>query len=286
MNNFIFFQSSNSHWLGKLELKFSVRHGKSVLTKCKRIGPFVVQKSFYSEADKTIPHIYLLHPSGGLTGGDRLVLDVQLEPYSQALLTTSDAAKFYCTNGLYASQQNIFKLANNSVLEWVPRSSIFFPKTKAIVNTTFILENNAKVIAFEMFCFNSEILNLNCIPDGPEEISIALRIDVPNSVGLQERLKMNMSDYVTKLGNFKISASFFALPSSTQMLYQVRKLIKKELVDDSCHIGGATLLDELLVVKLLGNDNQSLKKLLCSIWSIVRPIIVGKDIVIPRIWYT
>lgn len=284
MNNVISSQFLNNTWLGELELRFSVQKGKSVLTKCRHSGPFVVQRSFYSEEDKITPHVYLLHLSGGLVGGDQLILDVQLETNSRALLTTSSASKFYRTNGLYASQKNVFKLANNAILEWVPQNIIFFPKSKAKINTTFILENGARIIAFEILCFKSVILNLDF---SPEEINVFLNINLSNSVGLKERLQMNkLEDYIIKLGGFKMSALFFAAPSNEKMLRQIRKLLGRELVDNNSQIGGVTLLDELLIVRLLGNDNQSLKKMLYCIWSIVRPIIIGKNIVIPRIWST
>lgn len=273
----------NNVWLGELELRFAVRKGKSVLIKSKHSGPFIVQRSFYSEEDNITPHVYLLHPSGGLVGGDELILDVQLEPQSKALLTTVSAAKFYRTNGLYASQQNIFKVANNAILEWVPQSSIFYPQSKAKISTTFILESGARIITFEILCFGSVVLNSGC---SPKEINIFLSINLSNSIGLQERLQLNALDYSIKLGGFKICAFFFAVPSNEKMLFQVRKLIETDLVDDHFQIGGVTLLEELLVVRLLGNDHQNLKKLLYRIWSVVRPIVVGKEVVMPRIWST
>lgn len=270
-------------WLGELELKFSLRKEKSVLTKCRHSGPFVVQRIFYSEKDKITPHVYLLHPSGGLVGGDKLILDVQLESNSQALLTNSSASNFYRTNGLCAIQKNIFNLDNNAVLEWVPQSSIFFPKSKAIIDTTFNLKRGARIIAFEMFCFSNVSINYDI---APEEINIFLNINLSDSIGLKDRLKINSLDYITKLGGFKISAIFFAAPLNKKMLCQVRELIEKELINNCSQIGGVTLLDELLIVRLLGNDNQSLKELLFLIWSVVRPVITGKSFFMPRVWCT
>lgn len=283
MNNILFNRSLVDPWLGELNLGFSWRNGRSVLTKCRHSGPFVVQRGFYSAEDKITPHIYLLHPSGGLVGGDKLVLDVELESGSQVLLTTAGASKFYRTNGLCALQKNIFKLASNTVLEWVPQSSIFFAKSKVKIDTTFFVEKGARVIAFEMLCFNDITSGFDY---GPEVVNFFLNINLSDSVGLRERLQLNALDYVIKLGGFKINALFFAVPSNKEMLYQVRELMNKVLIDDTCLIGGATLLGALLVVRLLGNDNQKLKRLLCYIWSVTRPAILGKEVVIPRIWRT
>ncbi|URJ25007.1 urease accessory protein UreD [Candidatus Blochmannia ocreatus (nom. nud.)] len=270
---------SSQVWLGKLQLNFSLKQGISVLTKCQHVGPFYVKKCFYPRNDD-IPHVYLLHPPGGLVGGDKLILNVQLEPNSSALLTTPGASRFYRSNGLYAEQTNMFKLRKNTTLEWVPQSSIFFPKTKAKIHNTFILEEGARVIAFETLCFgylSSHVLLY------PEETDIYLNVIISNSVGLQDRFKVTELEYFEKLGGFFISAMLFAIPSDYEILKKVRTLIKPVR---SSYIGGASLLDTILIVRLLGKDHQFIKQLIHRIWYIVRPAVIGKDVTIPRIWFT
>lgn len=270
--------SKNKNWTGQLELGFSLKEGRSILSKCNHSGPFLVQRSFYSRDDLSTPHVYLLHPSGGLVGGDRLVLFTHLEPGSCALLTTPGSSKFYSTNGMYALQEYTFNLQKNSILEWIPQSSIFFSKTKAKIKTIFNLEEGSKIIAFEMLCFQNTRLHSN-----PEEVDNFLQVVLPSSVGLRDRFRVNELDYMSKLNGFQISALFFAVPSDEVILKKVRKLMKSML---NTYIGGATLLDELLIVKLLGNNNQKLNELLHSMWSVARLNIIGKKSVIPRIWFT
>lgn len=270
----------NVNWLGKLELNFALRKGRSVLTKHVHSGPFFVQRSFYSNDDKMSPHVYLLHPPGGLVGGDQLILSVQLEFNSQALITTPGSTKFYRTNGRFASQKHIFKLSNDSILEWLPQSSIFFSKTKAKISTVFELSKGARMISFDMLCFGN--CNQTTIMT-PEEIDIYLYISLPDSIGFRDRLKMNALNYLNKLNGFRMIASLFAFPVDKILLNQVRELI---IPINNIQIGGATLLDELLVVKLLSNDNQRLKNSLYRIWSAIRPNIIGKKAVVPRIWFT
>lgn len=267
-------------WLGKLELNFSVKQGRSILTKNKHFGPFVVLKSFYPENDSITPHVYLLHPPGGLVGGDKLTLLATLESGSQALLTTPGSSKFYSTNGRYAVQEHVFKLGKNAVLEWIPQSNIFFPKTRAKIRTVFYLDQGARIIFFEMLCLRNLYLQSF---DYPEAVDVFLNISLSNSIGLQDRFRVNSYDCLTKLNGFQISASFFAIPADKIVLEKIRNLIKS--VND-IYIGGATLLDEILVVRLLGNDNQKISDLLRHIWSLVRLSIISKKAVVPRIWFT
>lgn len=271
-----------NNWLGKLKLNFALRQGRSVLIRHSHSGPFFVQKSFYPKNDHVTPHVYLLHPPGGLVGGDQLVLNTQLEPGSTALLTTPGASKFYRTNGMYALQEYVFKLQENAILEWIPQSSIFFPQTKAKIKTIFVLEQGARIIFFEILCFKNLYLQ---VYNKPEEVDIFVSISLPYSIGLKDRLRINALNCITKLNGFSISAAFFAVPADDMILRQIRKLIKP--IQNVNQIGGVTLLDqEILIARFLGNDNQKLVALLHHIWSITRRRIIGKKAVIPRIWFT
>lgn len=271
---------SDTPWLGKLDLTFSLREKRSVLTKKCHSGPFFVQKSFYSDHDNYTPHVYLLHPPGGLVGGDQLMLSVQLEPNSTALITTPGSNKFYRTNGKHVLQKFVFNLSHNSILEWLPQSSIFFPKAKAKISTIFKISQGARIVVFDMLSF----INFGeKIKFYPEEIDSFLHISLPYSIGLRDRLKIDALDFFNKLSGFRIVASLFAVPSDKMLLKQVCEIIKPI---KNIQIGGVTLLDELLVVRLLGNDNQKIRTLLYHIWSIIRPIIIGKKAVMPRIWFT
>src|SRR6185436_12298059 len=86
--------ASESSWRAELELEFERRGGKSVLARRSHHGPLVVQRPFYPEGPRTA-HVYVLHPPGGVVGGDALAVRVIANPLSHVLLTTPAAAKLY-----------------------------------------------------------------------------------------------------------------------------------------------------------------------------------------------
>mgnify|MGYP003709246943 CR=1 FL=1 len=67
-----------SSWPAELELWFALSAGKTRLVRRRHLGPLVVQRPFHPEKDGTC-HVYLLHPPGGVAGGDRLDLRFHLD---------------------------------------------------------------------------------------------------------------------------------------------------------------------------------------------------------------
>ncbi|WP_200867819.1 hypothetical protein [Candidatus Sodalis pierantonius] len=66
------------------------------------------------------------------------------------------------------------------------------------------------------------------------------------------------------------------------MLAQTRALIASAGIKAA----GATRFETLLVVRALEEDNQRLQGMLHRMWSALRPGIMGRDAVAPRIWST
>lgn len=68
----------------------------------------------------------MLHTAGGIVGGDRLSLQANLLPQTQALVTTAAAAKVYRSNGQVAYQDTQLTLTEETCLEWLPQDTIIF----------------------------------------------------------------------------------------------------------------------------------------------------------------
>jgi urease accessory protein len=100
-------------WRAELRLRFGVRphllakgagpdFGRTRLIERHHQGPLIVQRPFYPEGDPC--HVYLVHPPGGVVGGDELRIDVQVDAGAHALITTPAATKFYRCDGRRSSQ--------------------------------------------------------------------------------------------------------------------------------------------------------------------------------------
>ncbi|WP_295481488.1 urease accessory protein UreD [uncultured Pseudomonas sp.] len=262
-------------WSAFLQLRFVQRETVTRLGARKHFGPLLVQRPFYPEGAPC--HVYILHPPGGIVAGDRLELDIQLEPGSHALLTMPGASKFYRSIGPTAQVAQHFHLQAGSTLEWLPQDSILFDGARVRLESRFTLEPGARLLAWETLCLGRPAMNER-FDHGA--LDSCLRIDLPDDPGLHERLRIE-GGRLEKLGGHPLVATFCAAPANTHLLDQVRQLLEELNIP-----AGATLLGPLLVIRLLDHDNQHLQRTLQRLWHVLRPAVLGLAPCPPRIWAT
>jgi urease accessory protein len=79
-----------------------------------------------------------------------------------------------------------------------------------------------------------------------------------------------------------MQATLLIYPATDALLARVQAL----MLNETQIISAVTLLDSLLVIRVLGHQTEALMALLTRVWSEVRPDIIGKPACIPRIWAT
>ncbi len=129
-------------WHASLTLGFSGRDGGTVLDRRAHVGPLRVQKPLYPEGPR-VCHAVVLHPPGGIAGGDVLDLGIHAAEGAHALLTTPGAGKWYAPANVGASQHVTLDVSSGAVAEWLPQPTIFFDGSKADLDTRVTLAPNA-----------------------------------------------------------------------------------------------------------------------------------------------
>ena len=112
-------------------------------------GPLRVLKTLYPEGD-AIAHQVIVHPPGGIVGGDRLEIDVALLPRAHALLTTPGATRFYRSDGRAAAQSVQAHVGSGARLEWLPLETIAHSGCLATNHAEFRLEPGAEMIGWDV----------------------------------------------------------------------------------------------------------------------------------------
>ena len=90
-------------WRACLELHYSLESARTV-ARYRHDGPLRVLRSLYPEGD-TVCHNVLVHPPGGLVGGDTVETQVSVAPGAHGLVTTPGATRFYRSLGEPARQR-------------------------------------------------------------------------------------------------------------------------------------------------------------------------------------
>ena len=82
-----------SGWQARLQLGCDPRLGASRLTRRQHVGPLTIQKPLYPEGPE-VCHCILLHPPGGIVGGDRLEIELEVDAGARLLATTPGAGEW------------------------------------------------------------------------------------------------------------------------------------------------------------------------------------------------
>src|SRR5438067_12658851 len=104
-------------WHASLSLGFAYTNGRTTLVDNRHDGPLVVQKPLYPDGDARCETV-IVHPPGGIAGGDRLSIGVEAGPGTEILLTTPGATRWYKSNGRLASQRVHVVARANAIVEW------------------------------------------------------------------------------------------------------------------------------------------------------------------------
>lgn len=262
-------------WQASLALQFSYTPEKTLLHSARHVGPLTVQRPFYPE-DQTC-HLYLLHPPGGIVGGDELNISVQLDPKSQVLITMPGASKFYRSSGPQARLNQCFFIEEDAMLEWLPQDTIFFPGAHAALRSVFHLHHSSTLLAWELFCLGRPVIN-ETFSHGTIESRLEVWID--NEPLLIERQHLSDGN-LAPVAEHPWIGTLLCYPANDTLLEGVR-----ERLATLENFAGATLTDNLLSLRFLAYDNLICQKAMRDIWQYLRPHVMAKAPHPPRIWQT
>ena len=277
-------------WQASLQLRLG-RDGRG----CTRLvhnqhrGPLRVQRVLYPEGPD-LAHILMLHPPGGVAGGDLLEIDMRLDAGAKVLATTPGASKWYHGERAGARQSIVLKLAADACLEWLPQEAILFDGADASQDLHIDLDPGASLLGWD-------IVQLGRVAAAEQWLRgrwrqrLLLRRD--GRERWREVADLAAADPLRDsplglAGHPVMATAWAAAPTLAAHQAELVEALRERATRFNlpCGISWLPAPTELLLIRALGPTGELVRALLETLWNVLRPAVIGRSAHRPRIWDT
>ena len=278
---------SNPGWQARLTLGFQRQGQRTILAQRAHQGPLQVQRPFYPEGE-TVCHVALLHPPGGVVGGDELRIAIALDAGAQALLTTPAAGKFYRSAGPLARQTQHLTVAPGAALEWLPQENIVYAGARVHALTRIELHGDARFLGWEILCLGRPAAGERFTTGDYRQDLELWRDGEPLYL---ERGRYAGGDAVLDarwgLQGQPVTATLLCAPAMPGQVEVVRagwESLATPAVQGE--LATVTQLDGCLICRYLGPSAARARRFFIVAWGLLRPAILDRPPCPSRFWTT
>lgn len=274
-------------WHATLDIDYQFESARTV-ARHQHSGPLRVLQSLYPEGD-AICHNVLVHPPGGLVGGDTLDISVTASGHTHGLITTPGATRFYRSAGELAVQQTHITLHDQARLEWLPLEAICYNGCLAQNRLTLGLGAQAEFIGWDITAFGLPNAGLPFVSGG-----FLQHIEVPGvwlERGHMDATDARLMDGPLGLAGQRCMASLFFVAGSNLERHRreagldvARHIIAAHALQTTA---GATCPNpQVMVLRVLSPLVEPAVDLLRQVWVAWRAHFWQLPATAPRIWST
>lgn len=281
----------HASWSARLDLGFEQpgpgRHvggagqRPGTLLRHRHEGPLRIQKALYPEGVSPC-HAIIVHPPGGIAGGDRLDIRIDSGPGSHGLVTTPSAQKWYgSARGNPAGQQ--VQVGLEGALEWLPQETIVFNRAEVRSDIVVRAGRDASMIGWDHLIFGRRASGETFAQGSFRQ---SLRIELDHRTVWHDRLVLQGDDALfdspVGLRGHHAFATLWALLRADARWSEP---LIEALRQGAPGIAWTVLHERLLVGRVLAPPLE-LKPLMVRAWGFLRPHVIGIPAVAPRLWAT
>ncbi len=268
-------------WEARLELRFEREAARTVLAARRHAGPLRVQRPLYPEGEG-VCQVIVVHPPGGIVGGDSLRIAIEAGVRTHAQLTTPGAAKWYRSPERDARSDTLIRARPGALVEWLPQETLLFDGARAAIAMRFELAGDAGFIGWD-------VIQLGRTASGERFASGRLRQTVEllrdDSLLWCERTVLGGGSRSLQSGAILDGAPVFGtlLASGPAIDDDMLAACRAVSAAREC---GVTRLPQLLVARYRGDSAGDARMYFATLWRLLRPAFGARAAVAPRIWST
>jgi len=230
------------------------------------------------------PHAVLVVTSGGLVGGDRLDVEIDIAPDAAALVTTQAAEKVYRSAGPEARLAVTLQVHARAWLEWLPQETILFERARLRRVTTLNLDRRARAIAGEILVFgrraHGERLQTGSLHD-EWQVRIDQRLAWADALRLEDDIAAQLATPFGFAGTSALATLLYVGTDAASWLEAMRDLLPPP--DDDLR-AGVTCLPGMLITRWLSTDAARLRASFTEAWTMLRHAAAGLPATAPANW--
>jgi len=274
-------------WHAHLALRYR-RDGERTVVHDRHDGPLRVLRSLHPEGPG-VCHNVVVHPPGGIVGGDSLEIDLEVAAQAHALITTPGAARFYRSAGESARQAVHARVADGARFEWLPLETICHRGALAENHLRFELATGAEMIGWDVLA-----LGLPASNEAFDSGRYAQQIELPGvwlERGVVDGGDTLLLDSPLGWAGHRVMATMWfaagsplAAPRREDLLAAGRSAVEGDAL---ARQGGLSAIDERLVVlRVLASRVEPAMTLLGKVWARWRQAAWQLPASPPRVWRT
>jgi urease accessory protein len=227
-----------------------------------------------AEAD---PEIVVMNTAGGLTGGDRFSVQLDLAADARAAAATQASEKIYRSAGGEARIENILRLGPGARLDWLPQETILFDRARLDRSLTVEMAEDATLLAAEAVVFGRTAMG-ETVSEG--YVRDRWRVRRAGRLVFAEGTRVDgaIADALARKGTLSgaraMALVLYTAPDAEDRIDDVRRAF-----DEAPAEAGASVWDGLLAARIVAADGAALRATLIPALAALRD---GRPL--PKVW--
>jgi urease accessory protein len=275
--------TAGAGWKAHLQLHYT-RDGERTIAMDRHEGPLRVLRRLYPEGPGICHHV-IVHPPGGIVGGDQLRVDARLDAGTHAVVTTPGATRFYRSAGATSVQRAQLSLADGARLEWLPLEAIAHRDCSAENQVQLDLAPGAQCLGWDLLA-----LGLPAAGEAFDSGSFVQHIEWPGLWLDRGRIRGDdtlLLDSPLGLGGQRVTGTLW-FASGTPWPNDRREALldAARAVIGGAQAGATAVHERVLVLRVLAPRVEPAMQLLQAVRAAWRQLVWGLAAEPPRVWRT